>query len=914
MNDIPSFRTFLLALQGRQPFDWQERAALELAESGWWQSLSAPTGAGKTTLMEAWLWALARSGPGRLGRRMFWVVDRRAVVDQVYAHATRVVTQLNTGAHPDADAAIRAVWLRLTQIGGGGTSGGDDSPRAALWRGGLDDATRSEAAALLDAARVTVVCSTIDQVGSRLLFRGYGTRRGSRSAHAGLVGTDSIIVIDEAHIARPFTCSLAHVQDIQKSAGDQPLSPTRSITITATPRGASDFTLTDQELADPAIARRLNAAKRVTLQEKTTPADVVRTARQLAEVRPGATVGIVLNTVSQARAVFDTLAAVDGDRTLLIGPVRPLDRAANLAMVPTRDERSGRKRPTYVVATQTIEVGVDLDFDALITACAPVPSLIQRLGRLDRIGHLGASSAVVLAPPKKTCPVYGDDTRDAWDWLLECGAGGADGLDMGPTAVARLGATVPWPNPKGDDAVRAPVLLPLHIDALSWIDGDDTESPDIDLFLHGIREITPEVSVVWRGDISDGMALEEVRRRVGLRPPHSGEALSLSRAALSRWLQGETPATLADVPLEDEDTEQANSRHTIRPARTAWLVQQRGFGRLEVGPVEPWRMLPGATVVLAASSGGCDEFGWAPTSQTPPSDLGSLGAARPRCVLHTEDPLAATGLASLLEDHEAGCLDLSDLAQESRRMMRAGLPGAERYAEQRARVEELIVNGTIEVLPDGLGLLAIGAVPESRRRTGARHITTLVDHQEAVAQYAENMALALGLDPGITADVLLAARHHDDGKRDARFQSWLSGGTPSDEDLAKSTYGWSPARIARLREASGWPEGKRHEVTSAEIIRCGAPGRDLAAWLALTHHGRNRPYIRRVPDTEGASLEITVTVDGQHTTVAGDACPDPAWAFQSLDRLTRRHGPWGLALLEAILITADHTASREPDR
>ena len=83
------------------------------------------------------------------------------------------------------------------------------------------------------------------------------------------------------------------------------------------------------------------------------------------------------------------------------------------------DTVSGQRCPCGCeVATQTIEVGVDLDFDGLITACAPLDALVQRFGRLDRAGKLGTSRAFVLAPPAKGSPVYGETAEETWEWLV----------------------------------------------------------------------------------------------------------------------------------------------------------------------------------------------------------------------------------------------------------------------------------------------------------------------------------------------------------------------------------------------------------------------------------------------------------------------------------------------------------------
>lgn len=81
-----SFREYLQALDHPEPYEWQQAFAERCAAGVPPAVVGVPTGAGKTTVVEALVWALAMqadrpASERTVGVRTVWAIDRRILVD-----------------------------------------------------------------------------------------------------------------------------------------------------------------------------------------------------------------------------------------------------------------------------------------------------------------------------------------------------------------------------------------------------------------------------------------------------------------------------------------------------------------------------------------------------------------------------------------------------------------------------------------------------------------------------------------------------------------------------------------------------------------------------------------------------------------------------------------------------------------
>lgn len=350
-------------LTRRQPYKWQERLLRQwLIESRIPVALDIPTGLGKTAAIALWLAALTVGI--KLPRRLVYVVDRRTVVDQASDEADRLACRLGNGTEPEPE--IDLLRYRL------GLGPGRRLPVSTLRGQYLDNRLWFE-----DPAAPAIIIGTVDMIGSRLLFEGYGVSPRMRPVHAGLIGADALVMLDEAHLVPPFAALLRSIAEMRASA---PVPRFHLMTLSATGReqgcvtgtGRPSFGLEAEDWDDAPVLARLEATKRLQIWDLPTGADLVESLAQRAFERGegGKRVLVFCNSRMAAQKVCEWLARKRVPAEPLVGARRVHEREElKNSMVfrrfdpnaPPLEGEAGE--PAFLVATSAGEVGVDLDAD-----------------------------------------------------------------------------------------------------------------------------------------------------------------------------------------------------------------------------------------------------------------------------------------------------------------------------------------------------------------------------------------------------------------------------------------------------------------------------------------------------------------------------------------------------------------------
>jgi CRISPR-associated endonuclease/helicase Cas3 len=118
------------------------------------------------------------------------------------------------------------------------------------------------------------------------------------------------------------------------------------------------------------------------------------TIRHICSMSKSKSVLVIANTVDRAIAVYEMLVAAGiSDVTLLHSRFTAEDRA-RIERTILGNEKERKK--CAVVATQVVEVSLDIDFDSMVTEVAPLEALVQRFGRVNRRALRSPADILVL--------------------------------------------------------------------------------------------------------------------------------------------------------------------------------------------------------------------------------------------------------------------------------------------------------------------------------------------------------------------------------------------------------------------------------------------------------------------------------------------------------------------------------------
>lgn len=918
---MPTFSEFYAALNGRSPFPWQARLAEQVEESGRWPAeIGVPTGLGKTTCLDIAVWWLAgqagwspavRTAPTRI----WWLVNRRLLVDSTADHALGIRDALLDGA----SEPLLAVGNRLRSLAAVPADSPIDVVRL---RGGV--AARRPA----DPSRPAIILATIPMYGSRLLFRGYGTSRTMRPVDAALAGTDSLVLVDEAHLARHLTNLIPKLAECSRGA-EEVLPRARSrpqvvaLTATGDATGGSRFDLTDEDEVSETIRQRLDAKKPT--QVRTHPRHAVRHLAEAAvgllkKARPSSCL-VFANAPNTARRVFSALQTrfppSAAEMVLLTGRTREreakairrkiLDRVDGMAA--GRDPVSVRSRHLIVVSTQTLEVGADIDAEYMVTETCGVRALTQRLGRLNRFGGFGHAQCVYVHMPPEgggrqrgttsiVWPVYGPEPETVVLRLRKAIDSAAGTIDLSPRVVSEV-----LGRPE-DDPGRAPEIF----SGLLWEWIKTTTPPQgeapVEPYFSGISGADYSVSVVWRAHIPDSGRLWP--------RPSNGEVVQ--------------------VPIEEV-------RRTLGEGGE---VCRLTTDRTTVEVAQPEDLRPGDLIILPTDKGLLDDFGWNPDSTAVVFDMSVKARGLPleeeairrlgiRLDTIPESDSVRTNLKRLLwkavghiyDDEIADAADRQEAADLFRQALGEIKPIGWGDAEWRTYLEAL--DRRVVSSPGEVSRFALAGVQGERpndefdERSLAPSAALLHRHGETVGTVSHLIARQIGIAPELVAIVHKAGRWHDCGKADLRFQRWLSGSSLAGDAhtpqlLAKSEL---PRRLWTVaRTSAGWPRGGRHEALSARLVRqwieraetnYGPGMADLLIHLVVSHHGSGRPLV--VPVDDNGPDNVLHVIEGVRVEVPANLSVVDWTQPTRFRQLNDRFGPWGLALMEAIVRQADQSVS-----
>lgn len=909
LNDAPKEK------REHYPFSWQEEVLDHICEHGVWpERINAPTGSGKSSVVDIHLFANALAAVGaapRVPRRLCVTVGRRALVDSQADRANKILDRMGKVLANESDESdiLRRVAEALQSFQTRNDGQGSGPFEVGHIRGELSNRTLP----VTDISACAIIAATPDMYGSRALFRGYGSTKAARPRETALLAMDTVMVLDEAHMNRQLLHTTQRIAELQKREVNLGVPTLQVVETTATPSTEdSDSTTLGVDIEaldspnDEKLRDRVYSHKELVLRPidkwdgkpgnaATVDAAVGAIKEFLARRGAGEdskkahTVGCIVNHVRTAIAIKEELAKnlAEDEVQLLVGRMRPSDLEKLQNKHRDLFTTEGDKSVKVVVATQTLEVGIDVDFADLVTELAPASSLAQRFGRVNRLGHRDDSKVVVIEPAsgdsvKKDAPPYkAVDLSNAYAWLEALN--GAENPSVNPAAMVKNPPVQSSPERLLYQRPEWPDLLEF-----SRTDENPYDEPDLDLWLHDSLEAeTAMGGVIVRDNL----------------PSNTSAAMEILKTSYFAPRDRETfPANLKILKeiLDYQD------EHGVKPRKFLYRQGEISLWQdADHGDESNQSLAPGDVLLLDTGSVPFTNQGIAVTQRELPSTKDKLEAVPfLNGTLYVYEKCA---------DREARFREYLGLSPEE---------AAELLDSQASDGQKVIASELSIEAEDGQEVIAWYAdVTEKKSVEGSDIAQELVlagpvllgDHQNDVAERTRQIAENLGLAPEFSEALELAAMYHDEGKRDLRFQQML-GADPETGALAKSGNR-SVAEAYRARSRSALPKGWRHEQLSALMVAAspekGGEHRDLVLRIIGCSHGHGRFSFAHDADFLLKEGYLPEGMDYEALKEQATRLFNVGYWDNLMEQTSRTYGPYATAYLEAVERAADAQISRE---
>ena len=911
------FGVFFAALnEGHDPFSWQEEVLDHICEHGVWpERINAPTGSGKSSVVDIHLFANALAAVGaapRVPRRLCVTVGRRALVDSQATRADKILGDLKDALADESGepGILRRVAEALQSF----QTRNDDQRSAPFEVGHIRGELSNRNLPVTDISACAIIAATPDMYGSRALFRGYGSTKAARPRETALLTMDTVMVLDEAHMNRQLLHTTQRIAELQKREVNLGVPTLQVVETTATPStGDSESTTLGVDIEaldspnDKELHRRVYSHKELVLRPidkwdgkpgnaATVKAavDAIKDFLAHREVGKGSevahTVGCIVNHVRTAISIKEELAKdlAEDEVQLLVGRMRPYDLKK---LHPDLFTTEGDKSVKVVVATQTLEVGIDVDFADLVTELAPASSLAQRFGRVNRLGHRDDSKVVVIEPAsgdsvKKDAPPYrAVDLSNAYAWLEALN--GAENPSVNPAAMVKNPPVQSSPERLLYQRPEWPDLLEF-----SRTDENPYDEPDLDLWLHDSLEAeTAMGGVIVRDNL----------------PSNTSAAMEILKTSYFAPRDEETfPANLKILKeiLDYQD------EHGVKPRKFLYRQGEISLWQdADQGEESSQTLTPGDVLILDTGTIPFTNQGIAVTQRELPSKKDELEAVPfPEGI-----KLYVYEKCTDREKHFREYLGLSP--EEAVELLDTQAPDGQKVIASELTTEA----------EDGQEVISwyakVTNATEKKSVEGSDIAQELVlagpvlldDHQNDVAERTRQLAENLGLAPEFSEALELAAKYHDEGKRDLRFQQML-GADAETGALAKSGRR-SVAEAYRARSRSALPRGWRHEQLSALMVAASpekvGEHRDLVLRIIGCSHGHGRFSFAH---DAGFLLKEGYLPEGMDYEALKEQATrlfNVGYWDNLMEQTSRTYGPYATAYLEAVERAADAQISRE---